>query len=337
MYQDRVSLYKELEKRRDTKLLIYVTGDRQNLATQIHPEVLDYIADHLDDMSSRRRIPKISLYLYTSGGVTIAAWSIVNLIRQFCNEFEVIIPSKAHSAGTILAIGASNIVMTKQATLSPIDPSFNGPLNPTAQGPTGITSVPVSVEALNGYFNMARHDLGITRKSDLSNIMKSLNEKVHPLVLGETYRARNQIKRLAEKLLAESVDGQKNRKRIVDFLTADSGSHDYTIGRKEAKDYLGLPIEIPNEEEYDIIKKIFDDIRNELELNNPFNPISLFGPAIGQIPYSLHQALIESVSYGSHVFLKEGLMTRIRTRDQMGIEQDVISDQLGFQGWRYGH
>ena len=47
----------------------------------------------------------------------------MNLIRNFCKYFEIIVPFNCHSAGTIISLGANRIVMTKQATLGPIDPS----------------------------------------------------------------------------------------------------------------------------------------------------------------------------------------------------------------------
>ena len=77
---------------------------------------------------------KNTLFLYTRGGSTSASWSISNLIQQFCDEFEVIIPSKTHSGGTLLSLGAKTIVMTKQAKLVPIGPSVNTPLNPQVPG-----------------------------------------------------------------------------------------------------------------------------------------------------------------------------------------------------------
>ncbi len=125
MYNDRIKFYESIENKRNSKLLVYVTGDRPGFETQIHPEVLDYFIDHLDRIGKPK---KISLFLYTRGGNTLGAWSLVNLIRQFCNELEVIIPSKSHSAGTLISLGANTIVMTKQATLGPIDPSLNSPL-----------------------------------------------------------------------------------------------------------------------------------------------------------------------------------------------------------------
>ena len=46
MFQDRRNLYSELESKRNSKLLVYVTGDRPGLETQIHPEVYDFFVNH---------------------------------------------------------------------------------------------------------------------------------------------------------------------------------------------------------------------------------------------------------------------------------------------------
>lgn len=147
MYADRVRMYKDIEKMRDSKIIAYVTGDRQGMETQIHPEVVDMLAELLDVAFNKAK--KISLLLYSRGGVTLAGWNIVNLIRMFCDEFEVIIPSKALSTATLISIGADEIIMTKQATLGPIDPSVNSPFNPQAS--FGGT-YPVSVEDVAGFF-----------------------------------------------------------------------------------------------------------------------------------------------------------------------------------------
>lgn len=83
MFKDRIDLYKEIEDKTSSKLLVYVTGDRPGLETQIHAEVVDYFVNHLDTMGIQ---DKITLYLYTRGGNTLAGWSITNLIRQFCKK-----------------------------------------------------------------------------------------------------------------------------------------------------------------------------------------------------------------------------------------------------------
>jgi hypothetical protein len=131
MYSDRLALYKKIEEMRESRVLLYVTGDRQNLETRIHSEVGDFFADHLDTFCLPK---KISLIIYSRGGDTLAGWMILNMIKLFCDEVEVIVPSKAHSTATLICLGANKIVMTKQATLGPIDPSVNTPLNPQVPG-----------------------------------------------------------------------------------------------------------------------------------------------------------------------------------------------------------
>jgi hypothetical protein len=334
MYHERRPLIRRIESLRESRVLLYVTGDRPGLSTQIHPEVLDLFVDHLDQITGKRSIDKLSLILYTRGGHTIAAWSLVNLLRQFTHTLEVIVPYKAHSAGTIVCLGADNIVMTKQAQLSPIDPSHNGPLNPPIPGHPQQGTVPVSVEAINGYVNLARQDLGLKPGPELAQVLAALAEKVHPLVLGETYRARSQIRMLARRLLSERVTDEEQIDRVVSFLTADSGSHDYTINRREAKEDLGLPIEKPDDQLYDCLRQLYLDVREELQLNEPYNPHELFGTS-DEVPYRLVQALIESGDYGSHTFIREGVMRRLSGRDQNGLSQVLINDQPQFQGWKH--
>jgi hypothetical protein len=252
MFQDRKVHFQQLEEARGARVLLYVTGDRRGLETQVHQEILDLFVDHLDRGSTR----KISLVLYTRGGSTLAAWSLVHLIRQFCDGFEVIVPSKAHSAGTLICLGADAIVMTKQATLGPIDPSVNGPLNPQIPGAAPTARVPVSVEAINGYIAFAKAHVGISDGEDLTRVLETLAQHVHPLVLGEVYRSRGQIRMLAERLISRQVADKDRTTRILDFLCSESGSHDYTIYRKEARDQLGLRIEKPDDDQYAMIKAL---------------------------------------------------------------------------------
>ena len=131
MYNNRITYYRQLEEIYSSKIITYITSDKAGFEAQIAQDVIDYFINQLDTIGI---VEKITLYLYTRGGDTAAAWNIVNLLRQYCDELQVIIPHKAHSAGTLISIGANSIIMTKQATLGPIDPSINTPLNPAIPG-----------------------------------------------------------------------------------------------------------------------------------------------------------------------------------------------------------
>jgi|GEM_PF-2340954 len=60
------------------------------------------------------------------------------------------------------------------------------------------------------------------------------------------YRIRSQIPMLGRRLLPNHMDRQEDIDKILDFLCSESGSHDYTVYRREARELLGLPIETPS-------------------------------------------------------------------------------------------
>lgn len=331
MYKQRRAMLEAWEKKRETRVLLYVTGDRPNLETQIHAEVLDILIKHLDVIGD---VPRITLFLYTRGGSTLAAWSIANLIRQFCKDFQVVVPSKAHSAGTLICLGADSIMMTKQATLGPIDPSVNGPLNPEIPGAPPTVRAPVSVEAINGFIEFAREHVGLKEAEGLREVLLKLCDRVHPLVLGDVYRSRSQIRMLAKRLLVKQIQDQAKVDRILEFLCSESGSHDYSIYRKEARDDLGLHIDKPDDELYANIKALYDDFATELELGVPYSPDLLLGSQ-PKVPYSFRRGLIESPSGGSDAFLSEGELLRRQVQVAPGVLQNAVEDHRTFEGWRH--
>lgn len=307
---------------------MYVTGDKAGWETQIANDATDYISAQLDKIGV---VEKISLLLFTNGGSTLAGWNIVNLIRQFCDDFEIIVPSKARSTGTLMCLGANRIIMTKQATLGPIDPSVNTPLNPSVPNAGPQARVPVSVEAIKGFLELAKHELNLKDDKALADIFNVLADKVHPLVLGEVYRAIGQIQMLARKLLVNQVKAESKIEKIISFLCSESGSHDYTINRREAKNELVLNIEKPSDSLYDLINRTYMSIREELQLRTSFNPESYLGTDSSK-EYTIKRTLIESLIGGTDCFVSEGRFSKIELpanpAPQMGIQ-----DQRIFEGW----
>lgn len=341
-YTDRIELLKKIEKRRKSRVLLYVTGDRPGLETQIHQETYDFFVNLLDEMGV---VDRISLLMYTRGGSTLAGWAIANLIQHFCDNFEVIIPSKAHSTGTLIALGAKNIVMTKQATIGPIDPSVNNPLNPNIPGAPPSAHVPVSVEAVNGFIELAKSNAKSLRGDAVKDLIIQLSDKVHPLVLGEVYRSKSQIQMLAMKMLNKSGVPANKIKPIVSFLCSESGSHDYTIHRREAIE-LGLQIEKPQTDFYKEIKAVYDDFASELKLTERWNPIEEIGTN-NELNYKNKRCLIETATGGSYSFFTQGKFSRSNYHVQIPLipgQPNVqpptqpaaqFQDNRIFEGWKY--
>ena len=324
----RTGLLRQIEEDRGSKVVLYATGDRGGLETRIGQDVIDLFVDHLDEIGP---VPKISLVLYTSGGSTSAAWNLVNLIRMFCDDFEVVTPSKCMSAGTLISLGADRIVMTKQATLGPIDPTLQHPLGPPIPGMSPDARAGVSVEAVNGYLDAVRTSNSGTGHEEKA--LLDLSDKVHPLVLGQIFRSRQQIRDLAHRLLEGRVDEGKTS-QIVEFLCSASGSHDYTINRREAST-LGLSVEKCSEALYPTLRAVMGSLSDQMRLREPLQ-VGTFAAALGTVDYQYVRAVIESVGHGGHHFASVGRTETAEFVDpeHPSIKQTTVRDNRTFEGWR---
>ena len=105
-------------------------------------DALRHIYEHLRQLGE---CEKIDLFIYTTGGQIFVPHRLTRLIREFCDNFSVLVPYRCHSAGTLLCLGADEIIMGKFGELSPIDPRTSNLFNP--RNPHDETKViPISVE-----------------------------------------------------------------------------------------------------------------------------------------------------------------------------------------------
>lgn len=320
----RVEFLEEIGRQRHSLAMLYVTGHRTNMGAQIANDQVELFAQHLSIIGT---VPKISLILNTLGGDISASWSLAHLLHMFCDELEVIVPYRAMSAGTLLSLAAKRIVMTKQAALGPIDPTIGHPLGPMA-GPQP-QPIGVSVEELNGYLEFVRKSLG--EKADISFALQQLAQTVHPLVLGQAYRARDQIRMLGTRLL--EISGRANGesediKGIVGFLCGEARSHDFTINRREAE-RLKLPVEKCSAALYDVINSLWTDVKLEMQMDVPFNHL-LVAPG-STLDYRFPRIIIESRKGGSDMLISAGQLSKTPVPNKPGSFN--INDDRRQEGW----
>jgi hypothetical protein len=302
----RKGLIKDLEKLRSSKVVCYVTGDRNPFTTKIADDVVPLFEKHLRTVG-RSRI--LSLFLYTRGGDMLAPLRIVKLLRNYCETLEIVVPYHAHSAGTLIALGANRIVMGKMGELSPTDPTTGHPFNPqNPQNPQ--QKMEISVEDVSSYFLLAKERAGI-RDQDMVAVFGQLADKLHPLALGNIYRGYRMARTLSEKLLNLHMKPKRDEKkiqRIVDHLTGLISIHGYPITRDEAKG-LGLNIEFASGEVEEAIWSIYESYAQEMELGKPYNPLMELGEENTKA-FAYPAAFVESEQL-THAFNYRGTIQKV--------------------------
>ena len=171
----RLELIKQIEKERNSAVICYITGDKNQFSAKIGDDVIPIIFRHLELIGNRNNI---DLLLYTRGGDMVTPIRIVKIIRSFCKKFSILIPYRAHSAGTLIALGADEIVMTKLAELTPVDPTTGHPFNP--RDPVDQKKpIPISVEDITSYFLLAKDKIKI-KEDKMAEIYDNLTKHSYP-------------------------------------------------------------------------------------------------------------------------------------------------------------
>ncbi|MFZ0887180.1 MAG: hypothetical protein WA005_01890 [Candidatus Binataceae bacterium] len=288
--EERQALISRLEEKRGSRVLCILTSDRMNAQGIFAKDFIPVAYNHLRAFGS---FEHLDVFLFTLGGDTQAAFGFSRAVRGFgARQVSVLVPEKCHSAGTLFAIGANQIVMTAVATLTPIDPSVTTPLNPQVEvGPGQRQSVPVSVESVAGYRDLVQKDWKLDEPGTAA-AFRVLAEKVNPLALGDVYRSREQIALLARKLLMLHRHDDSGITKITESLTRSLGSHDYLISRAEAQEIFGKDqIPDPDPTEIELIWDLFSDFAADMKLGQPFDALSILNNAVASnIPTPVRDA-----------------------------------------------
>jgi ClpP class serine protease len=158
----------------------------------------------------------IDLVLHTPGGLVLAALQIARAIREHKAKVTVFVPHYAMSGGTLIALAADEIVMSKHSVLGPIDPQL---------GQSPAASIIKVVE-----------QKPISEIDDQTLIMADVGRK-----------AIAQVKAAAGDLLQRRLPADK-AEALAEKLATGTWTHDYPIWATTAQEFgLAVNTNMPNE------------------------------------------------------------------------------------------
>jgi hypothetical protein len=271
----RRELIKKIEDKLTAKLLVYFTADAPIVGAMIAEDAILPIFDHLRAIGREKRI---ALYLYSPGGQMETPWKIVSMLREFCDELQVVVPYKAYSAGTMIAIGADKIQMTVKAELGPIDPALqvNPPVGKEAPGPR----LPdLGVEDVAAYLTFIRERAKLTDQAAVSTAIGALASHLTPPLLGRLERIYSHIRLVARNLLALHKPPLDDRQisNITQALTEKMYVHGHGIGRQAAKE-IGLDVEFLDADTEDLVWSLYEEYESIFRLRETRDVESYFPP-----------------------------------------------------------
>lgn len=303
---DKISLIEEIERLRNSRVLVYFLG----LNSTIAQDAVEVIYNNLLKIG---RVKNLDLILHTTGGFLEVPLKIVSILREFCEKLSVLIPYRAHSAGTLLALGADEIVMGEMAELTPVDPQTRSPLNP--KGTKG-EPIPVSIQDLFSFYEFFENR-GFKEKDSITN---NLINNIHPLVISQVNRSFDLIKHIIKRLLLNSNYSEEEKENIIELLAFKLPSHGYLITRNEAKEILKD-------------KVVFCDEKLQRVL---WNLYLIYTSALDtRVPYILDQNLKKEIKRVNVAFIESlnGGSVFIQTFEKILTSEGNFIDRPLFGGW----
>jgi ClpP class serine protease len=209
----------QLESERKSRVILLV--HRQETMRLLGFPIMRYI-DVNDSEEVLRAIQMtdedvpLDIVLHTPGGLVLAALQIARAINEHKAKVTVFVPHYAMSGGTLIALAADEIVLSKHAVLGPIDPQLG-------QLPAA-SLIKVAEEK------------PIARVDDQTLIMADVGRK-----------AIAQVKQSASEILKRRLPAEK-AEALAEKLSTGTWTHDYPLFAATAKE-LGLPVStnMPND------------------------------------------------------------------------------------------
>lgn len=166
------------------------------------------------------RTKGLDLILHTPGGDLAATESIVTYLKKmFNNDIHAIIPQISMSAGTMMAMSCSSIVMGEQSSLGPIDPQMG----------------PLACQAVLDEFKDAIKQIAAEPAS--LGLWQAIVSKYRPTDLTACQNAIMWAEKLATDWLSEANPGINVKKVLNTFLNhRRSFSHAKHMSKQECKD-----------------------------------------------------------------------------------------------------
>jgi len=236
---DRLELIQKIAAIGGGPILVYFTADSPIIGGNIASDAALPIFDHLRALGKQHRL---CLYLYSTGGTLETPWKIVNMLREFCGELHVIVPYKAYSAATMIAIGTDKILMTRKAELGPIDPSLQAAPAAPKEGEFPALAE-LGVEDVAAYVTFVRERAKLTDQAAVARLVGTLAQYLTPPLLGRLERVYSHIRLVARNLLSlhRPPFDDRHISVITEALTEKMYVHGHGIGRREASQ-VGLDV-----------------------------------------------------------------------------------------------
>lgn len=211
-----------------------------------------------------RRHDNLLLVMTTMGGLADPAYKMVRLLQARYPRISLFVPFFCKSAGTLMALGADEIIMSDHAELGPLDVQLSKP-DETGEQSSGMTPtqslITLSDEAVRLFeqqFFRIRRTFRLTSRTTAEiaakltiGLLGPIYSQIDPMRMGEVQRELAVAREYGTRL------GRGNVKRdALSTLVSGFPSHTFVIDREEARQRFFERVSVTGTFEMDVMLRL---------------------------------------------------------------------------------
>ncbi|MCK6514187.1 hypothetical protein L6R46_03925 [Myxococcota bacterium] len=235
----------------------------------VHSGPIEPPADErLIQLAERPRGTKALLFICTYGGLANVAYRMIRCLRHAYQDVTVVIAGPCKSAGTLLALGADELVMTGNAELGPLDVQIlkENELIARQSGLAPSSTFDFLTQEACKAFQSAYLSMKFGGRLSSASAAETaarltvgmfapLFSQIDPIRVGETTMANLVAHKYALALLEHEGNQRSNTSpETIARLVTGYPAHDYVIDRQEARTLFNQ-VRAPNAQERVLIAK----------------------------------------------------------------------------------
>lgn len=228
---------------------------------------LNLLIDDIIDCEDRRN--NVALFLTTNGGSPHIAYRLCKALQRNYDSLYMYLIGPCKSAGTLIAIGANELIFGQRGELGPLDIQTDKP-DDFFSNTSGLDSTE-SVRVIANQARTAYHAFfqeilakgsGTITTTTAGNIaieltktfIEPISQQIDPNLLGEMNRKIRISTEYGKRLYNPFDDSvRKTRSEVVELLTGTYPSHGFVVDYEEASELFDNCVRKPNEEELPLI------------------------------------------------------------------------------------
>jgi len=209
----------------------------------------------------------VLLFLTTAGGNPDVAYRIARYLQKKYRKFTVYVDTYCKSAGTLITLGADEVIMSDRAELGPLDVQLLKP-DELGERDSGLDLIhalerlkETSYEVFEEFFWRLWREGGgqISTKNALdiathvtSGLLSPIYHQIEPMKLGQFYRAMEIAEAYGKRL---NTRGNLKPDALHRLIYAYP-SHSFVIDRSEAEQFIFESVREPDEQEAQVVLEL---------------------------------------------------------------------------------